>query len=87
MLKPTILQQPLERRRPNRSLPNMLMPIQLRAHRRFGIIAMPHLHRIETDRLPDLPHRRFIPLRRDEIVPRHMRMAGVQTHPHRSASL
>src|SRR5271156_4621214 len=62
MCKPLIMQQPPKHLCPNRPFPDMLMPVQLRPHRRLRIIAVPHLHRIEPPRISHHHHRLHIPI-------------------------
>src|SRR6185437_12476264 len=73
-----ILEQPPKRLLPDGSLPDVLVPVELRPARRLRVVAVPHAHRIESDRRLNLDHGLFVAFVAHYVVPSHVRMAGVQ---------
>ena len=69
MCKARIIQQHAKALVANRSLPDVLMPVKLRAARSLGIVAVPHFHALQAaDRKVDRSLR--ADQRRDESVRR-----------------
>ncbi len=61
------------------------MPVQLRPRGRLRVIAVPHPHRSRPTVARDQLHRLVYPSADHHVVPRHMAVARVQTHPYRRA--
>ncbi len=78
-----IVQQPAKRLQPNGSLPDMLMPVQLRSAGRLGVIAVPHTHVLEAHSRIELLQCLFKPVAGRHVVTRHVRMAGIDASRHR----
>ncbi len=62
--KALVIQQPPKRLDPNRSLPDVLMPVELRPARRLGVVAVPNTDRVQPDSRLGLPHRVRVTLHR-----------------------
>src|ERR1035441_4943492 len=66
------------------SLPDLLMPVELRSPRRSGVIAVPDLDVIQPDGGIEMLQRHIEPFFADNVVSRCVRVAGVNARSHRN---
>src|SRR5215470_8743825 len=76
-----IIQQSSKRCPADRSLPDMLVPIEVGSAFRLGVIAMPDANIVKTNRRIEMTQRLLISLRSDDVISRDMRVAGINARP------
>src|ERR1700677_4959423 len=78
MAEPLVIQQSPESLDAHRSLPNVLMPVELGASWSLGVVAVPHANRLEPHRRAHLLHSLHIAFVAHHVVARDMGMACVE---------
>src|SRR5438270_8611686 len=85
-----VVQQTPERLQSDAAFANVLMAIELRCSRGFGIVAMPNWDVPQPDSVLQICHRVLVAVGRNDVVPGNMRMAGIDTggdREHRAQTL
>src|SRR5438270_632529 len=87
MCKPEIIQQDSERLLADRSLPDMLMPIQLGSAGSFRIVTVPDLHPVQADGRIEMLQRLKDAFFADDVVSGDMRVTGIDACGYRHDSV
>src|SRR6185312_12973029 len=74
-----VVKQCSERLDADGSLPDVLMPVQLRAARGFGVITVPHSNIVQTDGGGGLRDGLLVAFRSDDVIAGDVNVAGIQT--------
>src|SRR5689334_23036622 len=81
MPRPRIVHQPTEWLETDTSLPDVLMTIELRSACGFGVVTVPDVDVLETDRVVEELHGFPEARRSGDVISRNMRMAHIDARP------
>ncbi len=83
MRQPRIIQQAAKRLQPDASLPDVLMPVELRSARGLGIIAMPDVNILQANGAIELIESLGKAFVADDVIASHVRVASIDASSRR----